>query len=59
MSFIDLLSLFAIIAIWLLMIMNVILSVGGFIYYMQVGKGDGRIPLEKYPMVSVVGPAHN
>lgn len=59
MSFIDLLSLFAIIAIWLLMIMNVILSVGGFIYYMQVGKGDGRIPLEKYPMVSVLVPAHN
>ncbi|MDC7289743.1 glycosyltransferase family 2 protein [Blautia schinkii] len=59
MSFIDLLSLFAIIAIWLLMIMNVILSVGGFLYYMKVGKGDGRIPLEKYPMVSVLVPAHN
>ena len=54
MSFIDLLSLFAIIAIWLLMIMNVILSVGGFIYYMQVGKGDGRITF----MIIKIGRAH-
>jgi cellulose synthase/poly-beta-1,6-N-acetylglucosamine synthase-like glycosyltransferase len=59
MSIADLLSLFAIVAIWLLMIMNIILSIGGFIYYMKVGKTDGRIPLEKYPKVSVLVPAHN
>lgn len=59
MTFADVLSLYAIISIWLLMILNVILSVGGFIYYMRVEKTDGRIPLEEYPMVSVLIPAHN
>ncbi len=59
MTFADVLSLYAIISIWLLMILNVILSVGGFIYYMRVEKTDGRIPLEEYPMVSVLVPAHN
>lgn len=59
MSFVDALSLYAIISIWLLMIINVILSIGGFIYYMKVGKTDGRIPLKEYPMVSILVPAHN
>lgn len=59
MTFADALSLYAIISIWLLMILNVILSIGGFIYYMRVEKTDGRIPLEEYPMVSVLVPAHN
>lgn len=59
MTFADVLSLYAIISIWLLMILNVILSIGGFIYYMRVEKTDGRIPLEEYPMVSVLVPAHN
>ena len=52
MTFADALSLYAIISIWLLMILNVILSIGGFIYYMRVEKTDGRIPLEEYPMRS-------
>ena len=59
MSFVDSLSLYAIISIWMLMIINVILSIGGFIYYMKVGKTDGRVPLKEYPMVSILVPAHN
>ncbi len=59
MSFVDSLSLYAIISIWALMIINVILSIGGFIYYMKVGKTDGRVPLKEYPMVSILVPAHN
>lgn len=59
MKFVDILSLYAIISIWLLMLLNVILSVGGFIYYMKVDKTDGRIPMKKYPMVSILVPAHN
>jgi len=59
MSFVDAVSLFAISAIWILMITNVILSIGGFTYYMKVSKTDGRIPLEVYPFVSVMVPAHN
>ena len=59
MSFVDSLSLYAIISIWMLMIINVILSIGGFIYYMKVGKTDGRVHLKEYPMVSILVPAHN
>lgn len=59
MSFIDALSLYAIISIWLLMIMNAILSIGGFIYYMKVEKKGRGAPLEEYPTVSVLVPAHN
>ena len=59
MTFIDALSLYAICAIWSLMIINVILSIGGFIHYMRVEKTDGHIPLNDYPMVSILVPAHN
>ncbi len=59
MSIADYLTLFAMIAIWTLMAINVFLSVGGFIYYYRAGKSDGHIPLEEYPFVSVMVPAHN
>ncbi len=59
MSLADCLSLYAIIAIWGLMFLNIFLSIGGFIYMVKVGKTSGRIPLEEYPMVSVMVPAHN
>lgn len=59
MSIIDAISLFSICAIWFLMILNIILSIGGFIYYMKVNKGDGHVPLKEYPMVSIMVPAHN
>ena len=59
MSLVDILSLYALIAIWALMIVNVILSVGGFLYYTRMGQTDGRIPLRDHPMVSVLVPAHN
>ena len=59
MTFIDALSLYAIISIWLLMIMNAVLSIGGFIYYMKVEKQGRGKPLEEYPTVSILVPAHN
>lgn len=59
MNLADYLTLFAMIAIWSLMCINVFLSVGGFIYYYRMGKEDPNIPLEEYPFVSVMVPAHN
>ncbi len=47
------------ISIWALMGINVFLSVGGFIYYLRMSKSDGYRPLEEYPFVSVLVPAHN
>ena len=59
MSFADCLSLFAIIAIWSLMFINIFLSIGGFIYYMKVNKTDGHCHVDEYPMVTIMVPAHN
>jgi len=59
MSIADYLSLYAIVAIWGLMFINIFLSIGGFIYILKVNKTDGRIPLKEYPMVSIMVPAHN
>ena len=59
MSWIDGLSLYAICAIWSLMILNVILSIGGFLHYMRLEKTGGRVSLKEYPMVSILVPAHN
>ena len=55
----DMISLYSIYSIWLLLIINIILSIGGFLYYLRVSKTDGHIPLEEYPMVSIMVPAHN
>ena len=59
MNIADYLTLFAMIAIWTLMGINVFLSVGGFIYYYRMAKTDPHIPLEEYPFVTVMVPAHN
>ena len=59
MPIIDFLALFAVIAIWVLMIMNIVLSVGGFLYYMKVEKEGRQYSLKEYPMVSIMVPAHN
>lgn len=59
MTLADCLSLYSIIAIWGLMFLNIFLSIGGFIYMLRVNKTDGHIPLEEYPMVSIMVPAHN
>ena len=59
MTLIDGISLYAIISIWLLMFMNAVLSIGGFIYYMRVEKQGRGAPLKEYPTVSILVPAHN
>lgn len=59
MTFIDGLTIYAIISIWGLMLINVVLSVGGFIYYMRINGTNGHVKLKEYPMVSILVPAHN
>ena len=61
MSAAEIISLYAIAAIWFMMILNVILSIGGFIYIYRCNKSDGNIPMDEkdYPMVSILVPAHN
>ena len=61
MSASEIISIYAIAAIWFMMMLNVVLSIGGYIYIYRCNQSDGHIPLPKdeYPMVSVLVPAHN
>ena len=60
MSAADIISIYAIAAIWAMMLLNVALSVGGFIYIYRCNQTDGHVPIQgEYPMVSVLVPAHN
>lgn len=59
MTWAEILTLYSIYAIWMLMIINIFLSVGGFLYYMKVNKTDGHIELKEYPFVTIMVPAHN
>ena len=55
----DYLMLISMVCIWALMAINVFLSVGGFLYYHQCSKTDGHVPIDEYPFVSIMVPAHN
>ena len=55
----DYLMLISMVCIWALMAINVFLSVGGFLYYHQCSKTDGHMPIDEYPFVSIMVPAHN
>lgn len=61
MSAAEIVSIYAIAAIWFMMMLNVALSIGGYIYIYRCNQSNGRIPLpdDDYPMVSVLVPAHN
>lgn len=59
MSVVDWVAILSMNAIWLLMMIQMFLSIGGFIYYMKVIKKESEITLNDEPMVSVLIPAHN
>lgn len=62
MAIMHILVIAAIVSIWLLLAVNVVLTVAGFFYYMHCEKEQRKLPvyLEKeLPFVSVMIPAHN
>ena len=59
MSFIDVLAIYSIFTIWGLLFLNIVLSIGGYIYIMRMYRTDGHQPISEYPMVTVMVPAHN
>lgn len=58
MSVLDGFVLAALICIWLLLLINVTLTVSGYLYYFKNEKTETP-PLKRYPMVSIMVPAHN
>lgn len=58
LNFVDYLFLFSLISIWAILLINIILAIGGYTYYLKdLNFKDER--LEEYPFVSILVPAHN
>ena len=59
MSYIDILAIYSIFSIWGLLFINILLSIGGYIYIMRMYRTDGHHTVLEYPIVTVMVPAHN
>lgn len=58
LSLVDYLFLFSLISIWAILLINIILAIGGYIYYLNsLNFRDEK--LNNYPFVSILVPAHN
>lgn len=58
MNNVDLMGLIALICIWALLMVNQVLVVAGYLYYIKVTKSKEKT-LSSYPYISVLVPAHN
>ena len=58
MHSVDILGLIALICIWSLLLVNQVLVVAGYIYYIKVTK-EGKKELKAYPYINILVPAHN
>lgn len=57
-SLVDYLFLISLASIWIILLINIILAISGYIYYLKGLKfKDER--LDEYPFVSILVPAHN
>lgn len=59
MNIFDFLLLYSLVIIWITIFFNVILVIGGYIYYLKTLKMEMKKELKEYPFVSVMVPAHN
>ncbi len=58
LSFVEVLFLFSLISIWLILFINIVLAISGYIYYLKnMNFKDEK--LDEYPFVSILVPAHN
>jgi len=58
MNNVDLMGLIALICIWALLMVNQLLVVAGYVYYIKVTKSPAKV-LSRYPYISILVPAHN
>lgn len=59
MSIFDYIILYSLIVIWVIILVNVFLVIGGYFYYLDTINLKETDELEEYPFVSVLVPAHN
>lgn len=58
LSLVDYLFLFSLISIWAILLINIILAIGGYTYYLKNLNFEDK-KLKDYPFVSILVPAHN
>lgn len=58
LSLVDYLFLFSLVSIWAILLINIILAISGYTYYLKSLKFKDE-KLEEYPFVSILVPAHN
>lgn len=59
MSIFDYIILYSLIVIWVIILINVVLVIGGYFYYLDTVNLKETDELEEYPFVSILVPAHN
>lgn len=59
MKFFDYILLYSLGIIWLIILVNIILVVGGYFYYKKINDTQMKETLDEYPFVSIMVPAHN
>ncbi|MGV3075635.1 glycosyltransferase [Clostridium baratii] len=59
MNIFDYLALYSLAVIWIIIFINVILVVAGYVYYTKVEKIKIEEDLKEFPFVSIMVPAHN
>ncbi|NFS08882.1 glycosyltransferase family 2 protein [Clostridium botulinum] len=60
LNWVDYLFIFSLVSIWMLLFVNIILSLAGYRYYLKTLNSELKgLNNEKYPKVSILVPAHN
>lgn len=59
MNIFDILLLYSLAVIWIVILINIILVIGGYIYYTKIHNKKMKEELDYYPFVTVMVPAHN
>ncbi|CEQ26855.1 glycosyltransferase [Paraclostridium sordellii] len=58
MGLVDIIFLISLSSIWTILLVNIILAISGYIYYLKSLKFKDE-KLKEYPFVSILVPAHN
>ncbi|MGL5477452.1 MAG: glycosyltransferase [Clostridium sp.] len=59
MNIFDYLAIYSLIVIWIIIFINVLLVIGGYVYYTKIEKLKLKEELDEYPFVTIMVPAHN
>ena len=59
MGIFDYLLMYSLGVIWIVIFINIILVIGGYIYYTKIHNKKMKEELDYYPFVTVMVPSHN